>query len=117
MNHLLFTFLQIFHEESWLNALGASMISGVAVVAFMTPFDVVSTRLYNQATDAKGKGLYYNNVFDCFVKIYRKEGTWGFYKGWGASLFRLGPHSVLSLVLWEQVRKGYAVLKTEVEQY
>ena len=31
------------------------MVSGIAVVLAMTPFDVVSTRLYNQPTDARGK--------------------------------------------------------------
>lgn len=33
----------------------AAMVSGIAVVLAMTPFDVVSTRLYNQPTDAQGK--------------------------------------------------------------
>lgn len=36
-------------------ALAAAMVSGVAVVLAMTPFDVVSTRLYNQPTDTQGK--------------------------------------------------------------
>lgn len=31
------------------------MVSGVAVVTAMTPFDVASTRLYNQPTDTHGK--------------------------------------------------------------
>ena len=83
------------------------MVSGAVVVLCMTPFDVVSTRLYNQGTDAKGKGLFYNGVTDCFVKILEKEGVWGFYKGWAASLFRLGPHTVLSLVFWDRTRKLY----------
>ena len=85
----------------------ASTLSGCVVVIFMTPFDVVSTRLYNQGTDASGRGLYYRNVGDCFVKTFRKEGLWGFYKGWGASLFRLAPHTVLSLVFWNQLQLQY----------
>ena len=39
---------KLFEEGSVWNALTASMISGAFVVAAMTPFDVVSTRLYNQ---------------------------------------------------------------------
>lgn len=31
------------------------MVSGIVVVLAMTPFDVVSTRLYNQPTDTQGK--------------------------------------------------------------
>lgn len=35
-------------NNTWVSALAASMLSGMAVVIFMTPMDVVSTRLYNQ---------------------------------------------------------------------
>lgn len=51
----------MFPEGSWLVALCAGMISSVVVVAAMTPFDVVSTRLYNQPVDHTGKvsGLLY----------------------------------------------------------
>ena len=37
-------------SNTWVSSLAASMLSGTAVVAFMTPMDVVSTRLYNQGT-------------------------------------------------------------------
>nr|XP_013009394.1 solute carrier family 25 member 34 isoform X2 [Cavia porcellus] len=43
-------------EDSWLVALTGSMISSVAVAVVMTPFDVVSTRLYNQPVDRAGRG-------------------------------------------------------------
>lgn len=46
---------EIFPPQSWKVALAAAMVSGVAVVLAMTPFDVASTRLYNQPTDTKGK--------------------------------------------------------------
>lgn len=54
-------------EDSWLVALAGGMISSVAVAAVMTPFDVVSTRLYNQPVDGTGK-------------VSR-----GWCRGWGAS--------------------------------
>lgn len=46
---------QMFSKDSWLVALSAGMISSVVVVLAMTPFDVVSTRLYNQPVDHLGK--------------------------------------------------------------
>lgn len=52
-------------EDSWLVALAGGMISSVAVVAAMTPFDVISTRLYNQPVDGAGRvsrGLGGGNV-------------------------------------------------------
>lgn len=29
----------------------------------------------------------------------------GLYKGLGASYFRIGPHTILSLFLWDELRK------------
>jgi len=96
--------LQILPPGSWRSLFLASCVSGVVVVIFMTPFDVVSTRLYNQGVDANGRGLFYSGFMDCFVKIFTTEGLLGFYKGISASFLRLGPHTVLSLVLWSKLR-------------
>ncbi|GFQ97708.1 solute carrier family 25 member 35 [Trichonephila clavata] len=99
--------LQIFKPDSWLCALAASMLGGIAVVVCMTPLDVVSTRLYNQGVDSKGRGLIYSGLWDCIRKIALSEGLFGFYKGSTASLLRTGPHTVLSLVFWNEFRKLY----------
>ncbi|XP_064641841.1 solute carrier family 25 member 35-like [Lineus longissimus] len=98
---------EVFKKDSTMNAFIASVLGGFAVVAVMTPPDVVTTRLYNQEVDAKGRGVLYRNLFDCFQKIFRKEGLFGFYKGWAASLIRLAPHSILSLVFWDELRLFY----------
>lgn len=103
--------LQVFEKTSLLIPFFASILSGVVLTIFMTPPDVVCTRLYNQGLDANGKGLYYKNLGDCFVQILKKEGPWGFYKGWGPSFLRIGPHSVLSLMFWDQLRSGYEKLQ------
>ncbi|XP_061607018.1 solute carrier family 25 member 35 [Phyllopteryx taeniolatus] len=99
--------LQVFAKDSWLVALSAGMISSVAVVLAMTPFDVVSTRLYNQPVDQRGKGLLYKGFTDCFSKTLKREGLTGLYKGLGASYFRIGPHTILSLFFWDELRKLY----------
>ncbi|XP_046695615.1 solute carrier family 25 member 35 isoform X2 [Silurus meridionalis] len=95
---------RIFPGGSWLVSLCAGMISSVVVVLFMTPFDVISTRLYNQPVDHRGKGELYRGFLDCFSKTLRKEGVIGLYKGLGASYFRVGPHTILSLLFWNQLR-------------
>lgn len=99
--------LQVFPVNSWLVGLSAGMISSVVVVLAMTPFDVVSTRLYNQPVDPLGKGQLYKGFTDCFSKTVKKEGMIGLYKGLGASYFRLGPHTILSLFFWDELRKLY----------
>ncbi|XP_028654190.1 solute carrier family 25 member 35 isoform X2 [Erpetoichthys calabaricus] len=99
--------LQVFPLNSWLVSLSAGMISSVFVVLGMTPFDVISTRLYNQPIDSRGKGLLYSGFISCFSQTIRKEGIFGLYKGIGASYFRLGPHTILSLLFWNELRKVY----------
>lgn len=56
-------------------ALAAAMVSGVAIVLAMTPFDVACTRLYNQPTDTHGK------VRECCRVGFRLPGKAG---GWKA---------------------------------
>lgn len=55
--------------------------------------------------DSKGIGLLYNSYFDCVSKIFKSEGTLGFYKGLGPSYLRIGPHTVLSLVFWDYFKE------------
>uniref|UniRef100_A0A3P9QHC6 Solute carrier family 25 member 35 n=1 Tax=Poecilia reticulata TaxID=8081 RepID=A0A3P9QHC6_POERE len=101
----------VFPQDSWLVPLSAGMISSVMVVLAMTPFDVVSTRLYNQPVDHSGKGQLYKGFSDCFSKTLKKEGLTGLYKGLGASYFRLGPHTILSLFFWDELRRLYQKLR------
>ncbi|XP_030078482.1 solute carrier family 25 member 34 isoform X2 [Microcaecilia unicolor] len=94
-----------FQDDSWLVALAGGMISSVAVAIAMTPFDVVSTRLYNQPVNEMGRGQLYRGFLDCFLKISRKEGVLALYKGITAAYIRLGPHTILSLLFWDELRK------------
>lgn len=77
---------------------------GTVMAITMTPPDVVATRLYNQGVDAKGKGIYYNGVVDCFIKILKTEGVAGLYKGFWPHYMRIGPHSMLVLVFFDELK-------------
>ncbi|KAG9285414.1 hypothetical protein G9A89_010889 [Geosiphon pyriformis] len=68
----------------------SSLASGLCVCIAMNPFDVISTRMYNQKADSSGKGILYKSTLDCLVKTYQTEGLSGFYKGFGAHYFRVG---------------------------
>ncbi|KAJ3364958.1 Mitochondrial oxaloacetate carrier protein [Allomyces javanicus] len=82
----------------------ASMLTGLLVAFAMNPFDTVSTRLYNQAVDAHGRGVLYTGPMDCFAKTIRAEGVAGLYKGFTAHWLRVGPHTILTFVFLEQLR-------------
>lgn len=70
---------------------GTSMFAGLLVCLAMNPFDVISTRMYNQGVDSvTGKGLLYKSPIDCFFKLTRTEGVGGLYKGFLAHYLRIG---------------------------
>lgn len=79
--------------------LASSSAAGLGVAIVMNPWDVVLTRLYNQ------KGDLYKGPVDCFMKTMRTEGPTALYKGFWAQLFRVGPHSILTLMFMEQSMK------------
>ncbi|KAK5645393.1 hypothetical protein RI129_006693 [Pyrocoelia pectoralis] len=93
-----------FHSYPTLKTFCASIVGGAFQAVTMQPFDLVSTRLYNQPVDASGRGLLYKNIPDCFRKIWKTEGFLGFYKGLTAHYMRLAPHGVLTLVFWDSLK-------------
>ncbi|XP_972193.1 solute carrier family 25 member 35 isoform X2 [Tribolium castaneum] len=96
-----------FSDKPLLTSFCGSMVGGVAISVMMTPFDLIMTRLYNQPVDPQGKGLLYANYFDCVIKIFKTEGVSAFYKGVGPMYLRLGPHTVLCLVFWDELKRLY----------
>nr|AAH68980.1 Zgc:65857 protein [Danio rerio] len=96
---------QWFSPLSSLNTLCAAVMSGVAVSIIMTPFDVVSTRLYNQPVDQFKQGRLYCGFVDCLLKVCAAEGVLGLYKGMTPVFVRLAPHTTLSMLLWDVLRQ------------
>ncbi|KAL1138211.1 hypothetical protein AAG570_009902 [Ranatra chinensis] len=92
-------------ERGLLNTFLASMMGGVVVAITMGPLDVISTRLYNQGVDCHGKGLLYSSYMDCVKKMWYTEGFQGFYKGIIPCYMRIGPHTVLCMVFWDQLKQ------------
>uniref|UniRef100_A0AAV1U7N0 Mitochondrial oxaloacetate transport protein n=1 Tax=Peronospora matthiolae TaxID=2874970 RepID=A0AAV1U7N0_9STRA len=84
--------------------LSSSILTGLVVTMAMNPIDVVSTRIYSQKV-VNGKGKLYSGVMDCFRKTLNSEGIRGFYKGWAAHYMRLGPHTIVTFIIWEKAKK------------
>jgi hypothetical protein len=67
--------------------------------------DVVKTRIMNQPVNpATGVGTIYKSPVDCFTTVLRTEGMAGLYKGFWPSWLRLGPHTVVTFLVMEQLR-------------
>lgn len=93
----------------------AGMVSGSMVSIANSPFDVVTTRMYNQPVDDKGRGLLYRGLVDAFLKILRKEGVFGLYKGFWPVYLRSAPHTTLTFVFFDKfqyLRRRYIFKET-----
>lgn len=74
-------------------------IAGCIGATVVYPIDLVKTRMQAQ----KHKALY-DNSFDCFKKILRKEGFKGLYSGLAAQLVGVAPEKAIKLTVNDLVR-------------
>ena len=85
------------------------MVSAVAVAVISLPFDNLKTKLQKQK--AVNGVMPYKGMPDCFLKTLAKEGATGFWAGLPTYYFRVGPHSIITLLMAEQYRKLLGVGK------
>ncbi|OQV09044.1 hypothetical protein CLAIMM_13226 [Cladophialophora immunda] len=76
----------------------ASTVAGFFAAFFSMPLDFVKTRLQQQSTNARGPPAY-AGVSDCFLRVFREEGLLRFYRGFGTYFMRIAPHSIISLIV------------------
>jgi solute carrier family 25 protein 14/30 len=93
----------LFQDNPYLH-ITASIISGLVTTTASSPVDVIKTRWMNARKDAVYKG-----PFDCFWKSLTAEGPKALFRGWVPNYLRLGPHFLLSLPLYEQIRKLFGL--------
>ncbi|KAL3853599.1 hypothetical protein ACJMK2_017135 [Sinanodonta woodiana] len=79
----------------------ASMVAGFVAALTTSPVDVVKTRVMNQCHITKP----YSSAFDCFWKTLKTEGPLGLYKGFIPNWMRLGPHTIVTFFLFEELRR------------
>ncbi|KAF9559814.1 hypothetical protein EC968_006471 [Mortierella alpina] len=75
-----------------------------STVAATSPIDTVKVRYMNQQFNALGHGALYRSAFDCAIKTVQREGPLALYKGFSMCWLRLGPHTMLSLMIFEKLR-------------
>ncbi|KAJ3036361.1 Mitochondrial dicarboxylate transporter [Rhizophlyctis rosea] len=87
---------------------GASLAAGLVATTLCSPFDVLKTRIMSHAADHHGEP--YKSTLDAAVKILRSEGVGAFLKGWVPSYTRLGPHTIITFMAYEQIKNLYRKL-------
>jgi hypothetical protein len=77
----------------------ASFFAGLICSLTTSPVDVIKTRYQNTPAHL-GK---YSSVFDCFVQSVKAEGIYGLYKGFLPNWMRLGPHSIIAFLMYDNM--------------
>ncbi|KYM84432.1 Mitochondrial 2-oxoglutarate/malate carrier protein [Atta colombica] len=82
----------------------ASMISGFITAFNSMPFDIAKTRIQNLKIIGKPPGM-----ISVMVSIVKNEGLRFLWKGFWPTYCRIGPHTVLTLVINEQLMRLYRI--------
>lgn len=83
------------------DVVGGALIAGFMSALFICPFDVCTTRLYNQQPGSQR----YAGIASCAVRSVRAEGLGALYKGFGPLYLRLAPHTLLTFFFYEAIRQ------------
>lgn len=78
----------------------SSVVSAFAAVTLSCPADVVKTRLQNG-------GSQYSGVADCVKTLIRTEGTLALWKGFGPSVTKIAPFSVICFVILDNLTQFF----------
>eukprot|EP00088_Acartia_fossae_P045690 TRINITY_DN4923_c0_g1_i1.p1 TRINITY_DN4923_c0_g1~~TRINITY_DN4923_c0_g1_i1.p1 ORF type:complete len:306 (-),score=73.13 TRINITY_DN4923_c0_g1_i1:409-1326(-) len=83
----------------------ASMISGLVTTIASMPVDIAKTRLQSMKyVDGKPE---YKGAADVLGKVIKNEGFFSLWKGFTPYYFRLGPHTVITFIILEQMNIAY----------
>jgi len=83
----------------------ASMISGLVTTIASMPVDIAKTRL--QSMKYVDGVPEYKGAVDVLGKVIKQEGFFALWKGFTPYYFRLGPHTVITFIILEQMNIAY----------
>lgn len=79
----------------------ASLTAGTIATTLTQPLDVVKTRLMNETAG------HYKGALDVVLSIRKDYGYIGFFRGFLPAFVRLAPHTMLTFVFLEELRKNF----------
>lgn len=112
-----------YFKENVVTHFTAAVSAASAATVITMPLDVLKTRLMNAkpgeysgtsfTSNKTRKILIYNieldfiGILDCCKDIVKNGGPGGFFKGTTPAFIRLGPHTVITFLFLEQLKKLY----------
>lgn len=88
-------------KDDTITHLIASLMAGTTATTLTQPLDVVKTRLMD------AKAGHYNGAMDVAKSILKDYGPIGFFRGYVPAFVRLAPHTMLTFVFLEEMRKNF----------
>lgn len=85
--------------DSVVTHFSASLSAGFVATTVCSPVDVIKTRIMS----ATGK----QSVMEILTAASQKEGYLWMFRGWVPSFIRLGPHTIFTMMFFEQHKKLY----------
>uniref|UniRef100_A0A7E5A2B5 Mitochondrial 2-oxoglutarate/malate carrier protein n=1 Tax=Panagrellus redivivus TaxID=6233 RepID=A0A7E5A2B5_PANRE len=83
----------------------SSMVSGLATTIASMPVDIAKTRIQNmRVIDGKPE---YKGAVDVLTRVVKNEGFFALWKGFTPYYMRLGPHTVITFIILEQMNTLY----------
>ncbi|KJE94854.1 solute carrier family 25 [Capsaspora owczarzaki ATCC 30864] len=86
-------------KDTVLTHLYASMASGFVATVVTQPVDVIKTRIMNSKTGE------FAGPIDCLRRTLAGEGASALYKGFWPAYARLGPHTILTFIFLEKLKR------------
>jgi len=83
--------------------------AGIIGASSVYPMDMIKTRLQYQKS---GGPVIYKGMIDCLMKILRKEGVRGLYRGLPAQLVGITPEKAIKLTVNDLIRYKFTDKKT-----
>ena len=91
-------------EEGVALHLVASFFAGIVAVTITAPIDLIKTRVMSSKPLSDGT-MPYKGTLDCFSKTIKNEGFLALYSGWVPGWMRLGPHTIVTFLVFEKLRE------------
>ncbi|DAZ92883.1 TPA: hypothetical protein N0F65_011717 [Lagenidium giganteum] len=94
-------------EEGFAVHIIASMFAGLMAATTSSPIDVIKTKIMNECSKTTASHEYFNSsqlMRRAVIDVLRTDGVRGFFKGWFPNWIRLGPHTIISLMVYEELR-------------
>jgi hypothetical protein len=92
----------VFVKDTMVNQFLAGVGTGCIKAVFpITPFEAMKIKLINDRLSGRVPPLY-NNVLDCYRKIYAQKGAKGFYYGLYPTIGKIGSSMGIRFLFYEQ---------------